>query len=131
GEDRRQRPVAALLDGLAVQPGAGPLDGGVRLVANDTRVVAGRGLLYVTGLNVELRSVVHRDVERAGQRVRDMSDLAAGCANDRHDVDSPVPARRAVDPADRGLVEVDDLQLAGAERSRPIRSGKGLALEAG
>src|SRR5215207_1032712 len=106
--DRWAGPASA----LRVLRVAAEVDGDAGLVADRPGVVPRSDRRDVTGPDVGLGAVAHRDVHPAGDDVHQVRRLAAVGAGDRLDVVRPSPARleRAVE--DRVAVDGDDGRLA-------------------
>ena len=66
-------------------------------------------LIGVAGPDVELRPIVDHDVEMAADHVPDVAVLTGVPTDQWADIDRPAPAGLEDEPADRGLVELDDV----------------------
>ncbi len=72
-QDGRQRPLVLLVRGDPEQARAGELDRVEHLVADDPGVVTRRDLVGIPGNDVQLRPVVHQDVEVPGDHIAEMA----------------------------------------------------------
>jgi hypothetical protein len=121
---------------LSFSSGVSPKDGRAReldgvpdVIAHDPGVVTRRDLEGVAGTDLQLGPVVHRDMQDAGDDISDMSVLARrGLDNGLH-VLRPAPAWLPREPGDRGLVEVDDIDMAEREGPDEIRGRQVLPLQ--
>jgi hypothetical protein len=85
----------------------------------------------VAAFDVELRPVVHHDVEDPGDGIGDVAHLTGGRPDHRADVLRPAPAWIQPDSTDRDLVELDELEQTGAERPCAIGLVERLSLQPG
>ena len=95
-----------------------------RLVADDPGVVAGWDLVGVAGDDVELRPVVHLDVEMSADHVAEVAIQAGRRVDDRPDDLRPAPAGLPHEPPDGRLVELDDVDVAHRELPDLVRPAK-------
>src|SRR4029079_3669337 len=86
-------------------------------------VVPGRDLVDVTLVHLDLRAIVHQDVQRSGEHVAHVTVLAGGCPDHGLDVLRPTPTGLPGEPGDRRLVEVDDIDVPERERADDVRGG--------
>src|SRR5207302_1163893 len=85
-------------------------------------IVSGRDNEGIAGIDLSLRAIPADDFQASLDHVPHVLSLAAISLRNRLDVLGPFPARLMMRADDGHAVNVDDLELAPAERSRFVRS---------
>src|SRR3954453_18155351 len=123
GEEDRGEDALVLVGLDAEDCGARDLDAVERLVAGDPRVVPRRDLIDVARTDLDLRSVVHPDVQDTRKHVPEMTVRARDRPDDGLDILRPPPPGLPREPRDGGLVEVDDIDVPEWEGPDDVRRG--------
>src|SRR6266540_3282288 len=105
---------------LRVLGATGEIDCHIGLVADHPTVVARRDPDHVARSNVELLTIVHLDVQPAGDAVAEVVYLAAVTADDRLYALRPTPARLEGGPHDCAAAQLHHVDLALVDLTRLI-----------